>query len=1533
MSQRLIHDSFQQISKQSQQHTGGSSNIGTSSQTMNNQQQQQQNQLRQQQQSRQQPTALQSSAQQMPKSMINSKVGGYFEQSKQQPTNNETSLSSNANHQLLLSRQMQPNNQQQQQTTANMKPNSSKSQLKQIVENEYIQLQNQYMQITNSSNSSSNNNNYSIQNAKVSKQQAINTSSSNHQQNAYSNSNEVSGKSINVSGSNNLMSSVHSKSSSQDSQRKSNQASHHSTSLSQSSNPQQQHQSKTTMKDMMVAQHQKKKLSLNSQTVDLRSQQQLQQQQLHHQSSQSYGSFKDINQKLQSQQQKQQKQMQQPVQEVQNQINSTKLNANLQNQVSLQQQQQQNSTKNYHTPHIVSASIIEVPSSSNSKNSNYNHNRNMIVLNSNNHLESSAGKSQKLAQNNYQLENMSSISGSGSKKNNQEVRNEIDSKHQQAQSAALKKFVLEKLVNNYKRRSQCYIFGMLKGYNHQQKTRKKLLPLILQNIFRQKLQENFQKLVNFNKSQIQSDHTSEKLSLEIDELRGEQDKEFVSQNVRGFRKNQHNCIKKAVYLSAELNSTKINFKQMDRYFIILKQSQLEATSDIRNILMKQFFQNFKQIKIHENGSQQVKVNFLNDIDICLMSIKIESEQICRLFLSTYNKNPQQVIQFRVLDPSIFMDQELNKVIEILKNQISGHQMVTYKLQFPFQQVQTSAEYSKIQAIFKVQNIMQNNIKTDVKLVRSFRIWQKCLLNKYLDLISQNMRKTKKKVLHQRFIFITKLIQFRQRQAFKKWNLRAKILSAQTSNSFDLRKSSMKPQFGALQVLNRLLNFRKESMSLPSPLKSKISAFQQWKINIDMPLTFDYTLRNRVVSLTLLANSIMMKNLSFIKKLAFHEIKDMSDSKSKHLQQKFRSGFHTNNSLSLSSQQNAGGSSSPFYKSIIIPRLDDNQKAKLVLKIIRDRENRENLKSMRLMIDNWKMHVAIAREAAIAQQQNMRNQSFKRRWENPKIKEQFNDQSYRCGYSIIKGIYQTKKLHIDDLNKQKIQRQFFKTWQRLIFQNTDKSQSVKNTMKNYFQIFNNILEKNKQLALNKWKRVLIKQQQPISVYTKESQYINNAIIQTQAQINQSLEDKINQRLEFIQQNKHRLRMIDFCEKLQTIENRKMNEVFQTIRLYASQYLTNQKQIRDKFEMIEREKQIMEDEYGNSLTLNEDLQYQFEAIVKVSCQRCYQNRAQQQYGVTQFDQIQYYSNGSSQNGYYQQNTVGQRPSIIVEEAIESSMSNMDMTKTDKSLKRPIDQYNSQFPPSSGHFSNQDFNNDDEQDFQQNRDSDANFREELTSMNNQNQIMQSTGVSNFGSGHQSGRSTTDFTRSSPSNLLSRMTIDSGANSIQNYQQNSGFLQARRFTFSPMIGSNANQLTAGYQVIQESQNECESSFKTDNSQGGNNLIQIQSQPMMINSMSYDQLQNAQNVDLNNNLTAGGSSKDIVHQYFDFLHKENENLNFNIYQLEQQHEQEELQYSQEMEQYEQKIKSLEAEILEIQNQAKGSNLRDEMRELEDFDF
>ena len=56
-------------------------------------------------------------------------------------------------------------------------------------------------------------------------------------------------------------------------------------------------------------------------------------------------------------------------------------------------------------------------------------------------------------------------------------------------------------------------------------------------------------------------------------------------------------------------------------------------------------------------------------------------------------------------------------------------------------------------------------------------------------------------------------------------------------------------------------------------------------------------------------------------------------------------------------------------------------------------------------------------------------------------------------------------------------------------------------------------------------------------------------------------------------------------------------------HAGQYLKNLKQIRDKFEMIEQEKQIIEEEYGNAIVFNEDLVEQYEAISNLSCTACF------------------------------------------------------------------------------------------------------------------------------------------------------------------------------------------------------------------------------------------------------------------------------------------------------------------------------------------
>lgn len=42
----------------------------------------------------------------------------------------------------------------------------------------------------------------------------------------------------------------------------------------------------------------------------------------------------------------------------------------------------------------------------------------------------------------------------------------------------------------------------------------------------------------------------------------------------------------------------------------------------------------------------------------------------------------------------------------------------------------------------------------------------------------------------------------------------------------------------------------------------------------------------------------------------------------------------------------------------------------------------------------------------------------------------------------------------------------------------------------------------------------------------------------------------------------------------------------------------------FEMIEQEKVVLEEEYGNALSLNEDLQVQLEQIQKLRCDDCQQ-----------------------------------------------------------------------------------------------------------------------------------------------------------------------------------------------------------------------------------------------------------------------------------------------------------------------------------------
>jgi hypothetical protein len=52
----------------------------------------------------------------------------------------------------------------------------------------------------------------------------------------------------------------------------------------------------------------------------------------------------------------------------------------------------------------------------------------------------------------------------------------------------------------------------------------------------------------------------------------------------------------------------------------------------------------------------------------LFQVKLESDQLGRFFLTSFNKNPGEMIYLRMLDSSIFIEQELIKLIGILKQQ-------------------------------------------------------------------------------------------------------------------------------------------------------------------------------------------------------------------------------------------------------------------------------------------------------------------------------------------------------------------------------------------------------------------------------------------------------------------------------------------------------------------------------------------------------------------------------------------------------------------------------------------------------------------------------------------------------------------------------------------------------------------------------------------------------------------------------------------------------------------------------------------------
>jgi hypothetical protein len=95
------------------------------------------------------------------------------------------------------------------------------------------------------------------------------------------------------------------------------------------------------------------------------------------------------------------------------------------------------------------------------------------------------------------------------------------------------------------------------------------------------------------------------------------------------------------------------------------------------------------------------------------------------------------------------------------------------------------------------------------------------------------------------------------------------------------------------------------------------------------------------------------------------------------------------------------------------------------------------------------------------------------------------------------------------------------------------------------------------------------------------------------------------LRFTQQVTHKRQQSaqNLMRLLETSLERAKYQVWQALHHAASQGLRRQRDIRDRFELIEQEKDVLEEEFGNALTLNEDLQVQYESLLKVLCPRCF------------------------------------------------------------------------------------------------------------------------------------------------------------------------------------------------------------------------------------------------------------------------------------------------------------------------------------------
>jgi hypothetical protein len=125
--------------------------------------------------------------------------------------------------------------------------------------------------------------------------------------------------------------------------------------------------------------------------------------------------------------------------------------------------------------------------------------------------------------------------------------------------------------------------------------------------------------------------------------------------------------------------------------------------------------------------------------------------------------------------------------------------------------------------------MNEKTRVEKRLVRAFRLWQKELLNRYLELLNDRMREAKKSVIVRRLKIIVSKMSERLRRTLLKWRRHARketILLQKHTQIAVLRASD--PQraihIGILRLLNTSVGFKSQAIGINSVTGSTRTAF-------------------------------------------------------------------------------------------------------------------------------------------------------------------------------------------------------------------------------------------------------------------------------------------------------------------------------------------------------------------------------------------------------------------------------------------------------------------------------------------------------------------------------------------------------------------------------------------------------------------------------------------------------------------------------------------------------------------------------------